>query len=1054
MTHEHSGRDTSVRGTPRPGSSQLAARGSSRPWVACAVVALGLTTGCSIDKGDVEFVPDAVFDANGAAGAAGSSGSAGTGGTSGSGGSGGASGKAGGAGVSGAAGAAGTAGQGGGAGTAGAAGAAGKGGAGGGGAGGNAGSSGKGGSNQCGDSAVQVGEECDGANLVNQTCATVTQNKLPLGTLKCSATCKFDTSGCSSPCGNGQIDTGEECDGATVPSASTCATLVGTGSTGTVGCTAACKFDVAKCTPPVGCGDGVITGTEACDGQNFGTRTCASETGDPKAGGSLACTSLCKIDKSKCTSCGDGIVQSTEQCDGSVPAAITCATQVGPGSTGTVTCAACKLNVAGCSALQTCGNGALDAGEPCDGAKIATGKSCATETGAADATGSLACSATCTLDASGCASCSDGKKNGSESDLDCGGTCATKCALGKACGAAGDCVAGACVTSVCHDFAASFAQSTVNVVRGGSTTATLLLDRKVGFPGGIDVTAGTLPAGVTITLSPASPVLGVATTVTVATTAATPLGSQSLTFSASASGLTRTAVLAVEVAAPAGNITAVSTSLGGNEVPQGTTSVTLSLSGTNLTGATAVQLDAPSGPTCTIVSQSDTDIGCTFDMPHGTPLGAGDAKRLVPITVSLPGGQAAGGSDKLFVTPLYVSAAVGSDGNRGTSAAPLKTLGYALTANGGAQAGDVISAEGTFTAEPFPLAVPAGVAITSVNRATIKGSKTLDAFAPLGSFDPAVPTRIQNMDIDTVRYCVRAVSTGDLSLIDLGCSNTSDNGYGFHNAMRVYMEGSPTAQTCKISEVAYSAVYLTDNAELIARNCHVQGITYVGYYGANTTKLTVDGGTINDCGRKNAGYYGDLTSVLSKDSAHVTLKGGLTIQSPNSNSFALYHVGNASTTLDNVAFLGGPGKGPGIYHQGADLIGNQVTFDGVGIIAYSGLAGAATRFRNSTWKNSQLAWGGWNMSLDLGVAGDPGNNQFIDGGGADGQLYDFRDPASGGFYPVPGQLTVATQCVGCTFIHGSTPETYTGLRTGPAQGGGTAASPSWKVAKAGSAIQF
>src|SRR5262249_34260145 len=48
---------------------------------------------------------------------------------------------------------------------------------------------------------------------------------------------------------------------------------------------------------------------------------------------------------------------------------------------------------------------------------------------------------------------SDGVKNGSETDIDCGGgapTNASKCAAGKACREAGDCVWGFCTANVCE----------------------------------------------------------------------------------------------------------------------------------------------------------------------------------------------------------------------------------------------------------------------------------------------------------------------------------------------------------------------------------------------------------------------------------------------------------------------------------------------------------------------------------------------------------------------------------------------------------------------------
>ena len=47
----------------------------------------------------------------------------------------------------------------------------------------------------CGDGIVRLGvEDCDGSDLNGQTCAS---RGLPSGTLKCSSTCTFDTSGCT-----------------------------------------------------------------------------------------------------------------------------------------------------------------------------------------------------------------------------------------------------------------------------------------------------------------------------------------------------------------------------------------------------------------------------------------------------------------------------------------------------------------------------------------------------------------------------------------------------------------------------------------------------------------------------------------------------------------------------------------------------------------------------------------------------------------------------------------------------------------------------------------
>ncbi|MGQ0508764.1 MAG: hypothetical protein ACT4TC_25970 [Myxococcaceae bacterium] len=45
--------------------------------------------------------------------------------------------------------------------------------------------------------------------------------------------------------------------------------------------------------------------------------------------------------------------------------------------------------------------------------------------------------------------CADRIKNGSESDVDCGGACASKCVVGRACGAGPDCATGVCTGLTC-----------------------------------------------------------------------------------------------------------------------------------------------------------------------------------------------------------------------------------------------------------------------------------------------------------------------------------------------------------------------------------------------------------------------------------------------------------------------------------------------------------------------------------------------------------------------------------------------------------------------------
>jgi len=48
-----------------------------------------------------------------------------------------------------------------------------------------------------------------------------------------------------------------------------------------------------------------------------------------------------------------------------------------------------------------------------------------------------------------CVSCFDTVKNGSEGDVDCGGTCAQKCSTNQGCNVGSDCASGACASGKC-----------------------------------------------------------------------------------------------------------------------------------------------------------------------------------------------------------------------------------------------------------------------------------------------------------------------------------------------------------------------------------------------------------------------------------------------------------------------------------------------------------------------------------------------------------------------------------------------------------------------------
>jgi cysteine-rich repeat protein len=141
----------------------------------------------------------------------------------------------------------------------------------------------------CGNGVIEPGEQCDGLDLNGETCVT---QGFAGGTLACDGNCQFDVSAClTAICGNGVVDPGETCDDGNQ--------LDGDGCSSTCqeepGFT--CTGSPSTCVTT--CGDGIIAGTEDCDGANLNGETCVSRGYN---GGTLACANDCQsFDESGCT---------------------------------------------------------------------------------------------------------------------------------------------------------------------------------------------------------------------------------------------------------------------------------------------------------------------------------------------------------------------------------------------------------------------------------------------------------------------------------------------------------------------------------------------------------------------------------------------------------------------------------------------------------------------------------------------------------------------------------------------------------------------------------
>lgn len=96
------------------------------------------------------------------------------------------------------------------------------------------------------------------------------------------------------------------------------------------------------------CGDGVIQGTEQCDGSNLGGSTCSALG---FTGGSLSCDTGCRFNTSACTAalCGNGIIEGGEECDGSDLGGESCLTF--GFTSGILRCTICTFDFSGCRLL-------------------------------------------------------------------------------------------------------------------------------------------------------------------------------------------------------------------------------------------------------------------------------------------------------------------------------------------------------------------------------------------------------------------------------------------------------------------------------------------------------------------------------------------------------------------------------------------------------------------------------------------------------------------------------------------------------------------------------
>ncbi len=226
----------------------------------------------------------------------------------------------------------------------------------------------------CGDGTVQTSEQCDISLSETKLCTDIDPNLYNGGQATCADNCTWNLAPCVlKTCGNGTVDTGEECEGAqTTP-----CDEIDPNKMGTATCiSATCKWDTSECTDAVKCGNGGIDTGEVCDG---GAKPCVQVDPETWISGDAYCNSTCNgwdtdacEPKSDCT-CGNGTVDGastgcgvTEACE------LTQTTDCEAlGYDGTGTTVDCKPDCTGwdttvCGTASVCGNGTVEGIESCD----------------------------------------------------------------------------------------------------------------------------------------------------------------------------------------------------------------------------------------------------------------------------------------------------------------------------------------------------------------------------------------------------------------------------------------------------------------------------------------------------------------------------------------------------------------------------------------------------------------------------------------------------------------------------------------------------------------